>query len=189
MKVKGEIVETTKYKGIEIKIYYGDITKLEVDAIVNAANTKLIMGGGVAGAIKKAGGEEIEREAMKKAPIRIGEAVETTAGKLKAKYVIHTPTMELDFKTDENKIKLATRAALKKAQELGVRSIAFPALGTGVGGFPKSKSAEIMIGEIKSFIDNIDTTKEELRTIILADINEKQIQEFRNAIKALINHI
>jgi len=113
------------YKGVEIVSFHGDITTLEVDAIVNAANTRLVMGGGVAGAIKRAGGKEIEEEAVAKGPIRIGEAVETTAGKLKAKFVIHSPTMDMDFKTDENKIRLAVRAALKKAEELGIESIAF----------------------------------------------------------------
>ncbi len=170
-----------KYKSVEIEAYHGDITKLEVDAIVNAANTHLYMGGGVAGAIKRAGGEEIEREAVKQGPIKIGEAVVTTAGKLKAKYVIHSPTMELDLKTDENKIRLAMRAALKKAEELGIESVAFPALGTGVGGFPKDKAAEVMVEELKKHIDS--GTK--LKKIILADINSDQVEFFKRELEKL----
>lgn len=171
-----------QYKGVEIETFLGDITKIEVDAIVNAANTRLYMGGGVAGAIKRAGGKEIEEEAVKKGPIKIGEAVETTAGKLKAKYVIHSPTMELDFKTDENKIRLAMKAALKKADELGIESIAFPALGTGVGGFPKDKAAKVMVEELKKHID--EGTK--LKKVILADISEEQVEFFKKAINELM---
>ncbi len=171
-----------EYKGVVVEVHHGDITKLEVDAIVNAANTRLVMGGGVAGAIKRAGGKEIEEEAVKKGPIKIGEAVETTAGKLKAKFVIHAPTMEMDFKTDENKIRLAMRAALRKADELGVESVAFPALGTGVGGFPKDKAARIMVEELKSHIDS--GTK--IRRVILADINAEQVEEFRKAISEIL---
>lgn len=171
-----------QYKGVEIETFLGDITKLEVDAIVNAANTRLYMGGGVAGAIKRAGGKEIEEEAVKKGPIKIGEAVETTAGKLKAKYVIHSPTMELDFKTDENKIRLAMKAALKKADELGIESIAFSALGTGVGGFPKDKAAKVMVEELKKHID--EGTK--LKKVILADISEEQVEFFKKAINELM---
>jgi len=167
------------YKGVEVEAHHGDITKLEVDAIVNAANTHLRMGGGVAGAIKRAGGKEIEDEAVKQGPIRIGEAVVTTAGKLKAKYVIHSPTMELDFRTDENKIRLAMRAALKKADEIDASSVAFPALGTGVGGFPKDRAAKVMVEELKNHID----AGTGLKKVILADISKDQVEFFRKEIE------
>ncbi len=170
------------YRGVEVEAYLGDITKLEVDAIVNAANTRLVMGGGVAGAIKRAGGKEIEEEAVKQGPIKIGEAVATTAGRLKAKYVIHSPTMELDFKTDEQKIRLAMRGALKKADELGIESIAFPALGTGVGGFPKDRAARVMVEELKKHID----AGTGLKKVILADISEEQVEAFRRAIEEML---
>ncbi len=168
---------------MEVIAYHGDITKLEVDAIVNAANTHLRMGGGVAGAIKRAGGKEIEDEAVRQGPIKIGEAVATTAGKLKAKYVIHSPTMELDFRTDEEKIRLAMRAALKKAEELGVESIAFPALGTGVGGFPKDRAAKVMVEELKKHIES----GSRLKKVILADISEDQVRYFEKEIKAQLS--
>jgi O-acetyl-ADP-ribose deacetylase (regulator of RNase III) len=100
------------YRGVTISVMSGDITKLEADAIVNAANSHLIMGGGVAGAILRAGGREIQEEANKKAPVSVGKAIETTAGKLKAKYVIHAPTMERPaMPTSKQDVRLATRSA------------------------------------------------------------------------------
>ncbi|MEM2726902.1 MAG: macro domain-containing protein [Archaeoglobaceae archaeon] len=169
------------YKGVEIEVLHGDITKLEVEAIVNAANTHLYMGGGVAGAIKRAGGKEIEEEAVKQGPVKIGTAVATSAGKLKAKFVIHTPTMELDFKTDERKVRSAMIAALKKAEELNVKSIAFPALGTGVGGLAKDLAAKIMVEELKRHIDS--GTK--IKKVILADINTDQVEFFKKVLGEL----
>jgi O-acetyl-ADP-ribose deacetylase (regulator of RNase III)/ADP-ribose pyrophosphatase YjhB (NUDIX family) len=137
-----------KIKDTEIKIVQADITELEVGAIVNAANNKLVMGGGLAGAIKRKGGRSIEDEAVKKGPIKIGQALATSAGSLKAKYVIHAATMGMDFQTDEIKIRDSARSALKVAEELKVTSIAFPALGCGVGGFSLLAAAKIMAQEV-----------------------------------------
>ncbi|MEM5791026.1 MAG: macro domain-containing protein [Candidatus Aenigmatarchaeota archaeon] len=130
----------------------GDITEEECDAIVNPANSLGIMGGGVALAIKKKGGEEIEREARAKAPIKVGEAIATKSGKLKCKYIIHSPTMEKPAQkiTLEN-VKLATRAALELARKMNLKSIAFPGMGTGVGGISYEDAAKIMIEECKKF--------------------------------------
>jgi len=136
----------------KIELYLGDITDLGVDAIVNAADNHLRMGGGVAFAIKKRGGKIIEDEAVEQAPISIGEAIITTAGKLKAKHVIHAAAMGLDFRTDANKIKNAVINSLKRAEELKIKSIAFPAIGTGVGHFPAENAAEIMIDVVKKHI-------------------------------------
>ncbi len=133
---------------IKVEVQQGDITQLEFDALVNVANNRLWMGGGVAGALKRAGGKEIEAEAVKKGPIPIGEAVSTGAGKLKAKYIIHAAVMGQDLQTDAEKIREATKNSLLRGDELGIKSIAFPALGTGVGGFPLDKCARIMIGEV-----------------------------------------
>ena len=124
------------FNGKKIILIQGDITDYKTDAIVNAANNELWMGSGVAGAIKAKGGIEIEEEAKAKGPIKVGEAVATTAGKLKAKFVIHAAVMGQDSKTNENYIRNATLSSLKEAEELNLSSIAFPALGTGVGGFP-----------------------------------------------------
>lgn len=142
-----------------ISLVLGDITTQTSDAIVNAANNHLWMGGGVAGAIKNNGGEIIEQEALAKGPIEIGEAVFTSAGRLKAKYVIHAAVMGQDLNTDEDKIRLATQNSLKCAEAMKLKSIAFPALGTGVGGFLKEKCAEIMIIEVISHINKKSTIK------------------------------
>jgi O-acetyl-ADP-ribose deacetylase (regulator of RNase III) len=148
--------------GLKIKVVQGDITDQEVDAIVNAANNHLWMGAGVAGAIKRKGGKEIEDEAMKKGPIPIGEAVVTKAGKLKAKYVIHAAVMGQDLTTNEEYIKNATLNSLKRAEELKIQSIAFPAFGTGVGGFPLDRCAQIMLDQVKDFSKEIKYLKEVL---------------------------
>src|SRR6476619_4144906 len=135
-----------------IETQQGDISQVQVDAVVNAANNHLWMGAGVAGALKRAGGPEIEREAVSKGPIEIGEAVVTGGGKLRAKYVIHAAAMGQDLTTDRSKIAMATRNSLARAAELGTESIAFPALGTGVGGFPPELAADAMIAECRAFV-------------------------------------
>jgi O-acetyl-ADP-ribose deacetylase (regulator of RNase III) len=129
-----------------IEVLQTDVTKLEVDAIANAANTRLLHGGGVAGAISRAGGPAVQEESNAKAPIGLGEAVETSAGDMPARWVIHAATMEMDFRTDAQVIEKATRSTLAKAEELGARSIGLVAFGTGVGGFPLDEAARIMVG-------------------------------------------
>ena len=135
-----------------INIIQGDITEIEADALVNAANNRLWMGSGVAGAIKRKGGQVIEAEAIKMGPIPIGEAVVTTAGTLRAKYVIHAAGMGSDFQTDAEKIRNATLNALKRASEAKLKSIAFPSIGTGVGNFPLRQAAEIMLQAAIEFL-------------------------------------
>ena len=145
---------------IEIELVQGDITEQEIDAIVNAANNHLWMGAGVAGAIKSKGGVEIEQEAMSKGPIPVGEVVVTGAGGLKAKYVIHAAVMGQDLKTSEEYIRNGTLNSLNKAEELKIKSVAFPAFGTGVGGFPPDECARIMIGAVKDFSNQAESVKE-----------------------------
>ena len=128
-----------------IEIVQGDITRQEVDAIVNAANNHLWMGAGTAGAIVRAGGREIEDEAIRQGPIEVGEAVVTGPGSLACRHVIHAAAMGQDLHTSADKIRASTDNALKRAEELGIASIAFPALGTGVGGFDYVQAAEIML--------------------------------------------
>ncbi len=130
-----------------IRVVKDDITSLLCDAIVNAANNHLWMGGGVAGAIKRRGGDEIEREAVRQGPIPVGEAVATRAGRLRCRYVIHAATMSQDLVTSERAIREATRSALRLADRLGLTSVALPALGTGVGGFPLDRAATVMLEE------------------------------------------
>jgi O-acetyl-ADP-ribose deacetylase len=129
----------------ELEVLAADVTKLEVDAIANAANTRLAHGGGVAGAISRAGGPAVQRESDERAPIGLGEAVETTAGDMPARWVIHAATMEPGGPTSAELIEQATRSTLAKAEELGARSLALVAFGTGVGGFPLEEAARIMV--------------------------------------------
>jgi O-acetyl-ADP-ribose deacetylase (regulator of RNase III) len=140
----------------ELEVIAADVTKLEVDAIANAANTQLAHGGGVAGAIARAGGPGVQRESDEKAPIGLGEAVETTAGDMPAKWVIHAATMELGGPTSAEIIEQATRSTLAKAEELGARSLALVAFGTGVGGFPLEEAARIMVGAAREHTGGLE---------------------------------
>ncbi|HUE33395.1 MAG TPA: macro domain-containing protein [Mycobacterium sp.] len=134
---------------IELEVLQADVTKLELDAITNAANTELRHGGGVAAAISRAGGPDVQRESTEKAPIGLGEAVETTAGDMPARYVIHAATMQLGGPTSAEIISLATENTLRKADELGCRSLALVAFGTGVGGFPLEDAARLMVDAVR----------------------------------------
>ena len=148
MEEKSEIL----IDGKTIYCCLGDITDSDADSIVNAANNHLWMGTGVAGAIKRKGGQAIEDEAVRKGPIPVGEAIVTNAGNLKAKYVIHAAAMGQNLVTREKHIKNATHNSFKRAEELKLQSIDFPALGTGVGGFSLDKCAELMINEARQFL-------------------------------------
>jgi len=159
-----------------IEIVQGDITRLEFDALVNAANNHLWMGGGVAGALKRAGGQEIEDEAVPMGPIPVGTAVATGSGKLKARYIIHGAVMGQDLRTDADKIRQVTRSCMEKADELGIKSIAFPALGTGVGGFPLRECARIMFDEVHRYLAG--KTKLKLVTFVLYD--DRSYRAFEN---------
>ena len=132
-----------------IDVQEADITTLEVDAIANAANTDLRHAGGVAAAISRAGGPAVQRESERRAPIGLGEAVETTAGDMPAQWVIHAATMELGGPTSADIIRRATASTLRRADELGATSLALVAFGTGVGNFPLDEAAEIEIEEVR----------------------------------------
>ena len=137
----------------KIEIVDGDITTLEVDAIANAANTRLLHGGGVAGAIARAGGPEIQSESDERAPIGLGEAVATGAGDLPCRWVVHAATMHLGGPTSAEIIRDATASALRVADELGAKSFALVAFGTGVGGFPLADAARIEVEEVRRHLD------------------------------------
>ncbi len=132
------------------RIYFtkGDITEAEVDAVVNAANNDLQLGAGVAGAIRTKGGPRIQEECDRIGPVRLGETAVTTAGNLKAYYVIHAASMQLGGRTTAESLRNSTRNSLLRAEEKGFKTIAFPAIGTGIAGFPMQDCAEIMIGEV-----------------------------------------
>jgi len=136
-----------------IEVLEGDITTLEVDAIANAANTDLAHGGGVAGAISRAGGPAIQRESDAKAPIGLGEAVETSAGEMPSRWVVHAATMRLGGPTSADVIRRATAATLTRADELGARSLALVAFGTGVGGFSIEQAARIEVEEVRAHLE------------------------------------
>jgi O-acetyl-ADP-ribose deacetylase len=136
-----------------VEVLEADITTLDVDAIANAANTRLMHGGGVAGAISRAGGPEVQRESDERAPIGLGEAVETTAGEMPSKWVIHAATMELGGPTSADVIRRATASTLARADSLGARSLALVAFGTGVGGFPLDEAARIEVEEVRRHLD------------------------------------
>ncbi|MFA5410581.1 MAG: macro domain-containing protein [Candidatus Omnitrophota bacterium] len=175
-----------KIKDTEVRIIQGDITGLKVDAIVNAANNKLAMGGGVAGAIKKKGGKIIEEEAVKKGPIEIGGAIETGAGSLSAKYVIHAATMGMDFQTDELKIRSSCANTLKLADKLKISSIVFPALGCGVGGFPLLASAKIMAQEVLRHTREEKTT---LKEIIFCLYDKEAYAIFNKGVASYLEYV
>ena len=136
---------------MKLEVREGDIASVEADAVANAANDRLWMGAGVAGALKRAGGDEVEREAMALGPIPLGSAVATTAGRLPARWVIHGAVMGQDLRTDADLVRRTTRSCLELADELGGGSLALPAFGTGVGGFALDECARIMVEEARSF--------------------------------------
>lgn len=135
-----------------VVVLKGDIAEQDTDAVVNAANNHLWMGSGVAGALKRKGGQTIEAEAIAKGPIAVGDAVSTSAGALKAKRIIHAAVMGQDLHTNADLIKQATLKSLRLAEAEGLTSISFPALGTGVGGFSLFHCASVMIGEVIDFM-------------------------------------
>jgi O-acetyl-ADP-ribose deacetylase len=136
-----------------IEVLETDITTLDIDAIANAANTQLLHGGGVAGAISRAGGPAIDAESRSVAPIGLGDAVETSGGEMPCRWVIHAATMELGGPTSSDIIRRATASTLRRADELGARSLALVAFGTGVGGFPLDQAARIEVDEVRRHLD------------------------------------
>jgi O-acetyl-ADP-ribose deacetylase (regulator of RNase III) len=163
---------------LQLDVVEGDITALDVDAIANAANDHLWMGAGVAGAIKRAGGEEIESEAVAKGPIAVGDAVATGAGRLQASYVVHGAVMGQDLRTNGDAIAQTTRRCLEVADGLDCASIALPAFGTGVGGFPLEQCARIMVEAVREYEPSA------LRRVVFAVFGDEAAGAFRGALDA-----
>ena len=158
---------------MSIEVRIGDITKISCEAIVNPANSFGYMGGGVAGVIKRVGGSEIEREAVSKAPIKVGSAINTTAGKLPCKYVVHAPTMKQPaMRIDVENVKMATYAALEHAKKLNIKNIAIPGMGTGVGGVSSLDAAKAIVSIVKQY-------EEYFEVIYLIDRNHDMINAFQ----------
>jgi O-acetyl-ADP-ribose deacetylase len=161
-----------------IEVLDTDITRLEVDAIANAANTELRHGGGVAAAIARAGGPAIDEQSRKAAPIGLGEAVETSGGELPCRWVIHAATMELGGPTSAEIIRRATASTLTRADALGARSLALVAFGTGVGGFPLDEAARIEVEEVRRHVD----AGSQLERVVFAVHGERARAAFQAAI-------
>jgi O-acetyl-ADP-ribose deacetylase (regulator of RNase III) len=162
-----------------LEVQQADVTKLEVDAIANAANTHLLHGGGVAGAIARAAGPALETESRAVAPIGLGEAVETTAGNMPSRWVIHAATMvDPGGRSSADVIDKATRSTLARADELGARSLALVAFGTGVGGFPLGEAARIMVAAARSH------EGESLERIVFAVHGDEAERAFTDAVGA-----
>ena len=160
----------------------GDITESDVDAVVNAANNHLWMGAGVAGAIKRKGGQAIEDEAVSKGPVRVGDAVITDGGELPARHVIHAAGMGPDLKTSPELVEACTRASLEVAEENSLGSIAFPAIGTGVGGLDVRTVAS---GMLKVCSAHLQTSAGTLTRIEFVLFSDADLAAFRDALEAL----
>jgi O-acetyl-ADP-ribose deacetylase (regulator of RNase III) len=162
-----EVVRETKLNGTTFRLVKGDITEEDVDAIVNAANSHLRHGGGVAGAIVRKGGYIIQEESNKVAPVPVGHAAITGAGKLKARYVIHAVGPMWGEGDEEKKLRLAVQNALKLAEEKNTHSISMPAISSGIFGYPKDQNAHVILDEIRRFFDGHTTSLQEVRICII----------------------
>ena len=161
-----------------IELWNGDICDLEVDAIVNAANLSLWMSTGVGGAIKQAGGEQIEFAAVRQAPVPLGGAIVTPAGSLAARAIIHAVSLDRDRRTSGPIIESAVRSAMERAREIAATSIAFPALGTGVGGFPLEEAARITVATVRDELHRSPT----IQHVIFALRGAAVYQAFQTAL-------
>jgi O-acetyl-ADP-ribose deacetylase (regulator of RNase III) len=162
---------------MQINIVQGSILDAEAEVIVNAANSLGLMGGGVAGVIKRAAGAEVEREAVKDAPIRVGKAVLTSGGKTKFKGIIHAPTMpEPGMHIPAQNVALATKAALILADEKGFESIAISGMGTGVGGVAHADAAKAMMETVRAFPPRT------LKSVILVDVDHAMVEAWRDCL-------
>lgn len=160
----------------------GDITAQEVDAIVNAANTRLRLGAGVAGAIREKGGPAIQRECDAIAGVELGGAAVTGAGRLRARYVIHAAAMEPGGAADESSVRGAVRSSFRLADELGCRTLAVPAIGAGIGGFPLQRCAEVLLEEARAHLRG-STRLEEIRFVLFGEPSFRVFEMVQDAAK------
>ena len=170
-------------KGGVIRLIQGDLTELAVDAIVNAANIHLVLGGGVAGAIRSKGGTSIQEECDRIGGTTVGQAVITGAGKLKARYVIHAVGPSYGEGNEDEKLRGATLNSLKRATEKGMGSIAFPAISPGIFGFPKDRCAEIMLSTFHDYLENETTS---LKEVILCLWSKEDLELFAKKLDAVL---
>jgi len=166
-----------------IMVIMGDITDMAVDGIVNAANTRLVLGSGVAGSIRRKGGPSIQAECDELGPIPLGEAAVTGAGKLKARHVIHAAGMHLGGGVSRESLESATRNSLMRAGEKGMRSVAFPAIGTGAGGFPIEECASVMIKTVTDYLKEGDARIEKIYFVLFDEPSLKAFEKELNRVK------
>jgi O-acetyl-ADP-ribose deacetylase (regulator of RNase III) len=165
-----------------LELVQGDITDLTTDSIVNAANASLKLGGGVAGAIARKGGPQIQKECDEIGGTHVGGAVITTGGNLKAKHVIHAVGPVHGTEHEDEKLKDATLNSLKLADQKNIRSIAFPAISTGVFGFPKDRCAIIMLSTVIAYLEG--PTK--LERVVFCLYNQQTLKIFKNALEVMV---
>jgi O-acetyl-ADP-ribose deacetylase (regulator of RNase III) len=165
----------------KVVLQQGDLTEADVDAVVNAANTRLQLGAGVAGAIRRKGGPTIQQECDLLGPVSLGEAAVTSGGQLKARHVIHAASMHLGGLTNEGSLRDATVNSLKRAVEKKLTSMAFPAIGTGVAGFPMNRCAQVMLEEVKKHLNGSTT----LERIFFVLFNLPALQAFQQTLAAM----
>lgn len=172
-------MDGTMGAGRRIVVVLGDITDMEVDAIVNAANTDLVLGSGVAGSIRRKGGPTIQAECDRLGPIPLGGAAVTGGGALHARYVIHAAGMRPGGGVGRESLIAATRNSLLRADELSLRTVAFPAIGTGVGGFPMEECAGIMTETVTDYLKKEDTLIEKIYFVLF---DEPAFRAFEKAL-------
>ncbi|MEN3045173.1 MAG: macro domain-containing protein [Candidatus Hydrothermales bacterium] len=177
--MKPKIIKEKEIDGKKVYVCHGDITELDVEAIVNPANEKLKHIGGLAGVIVKKGGKIIQEESDKIGYCEVGKAVVTTGGNLKAKYIIHTVGPKWGEGNEEEKLKNAVISSLKEGENLKIKSIAIPAVSTGIFGFPKELATKIIVDIVKNFLEK---EAKNISEVFLCDIDEKTSQYFENYI-------
>jgi len=170
----------TEWRG-KVTLRQGDLTEASTDAIVNAANNDLQLGAGVAGAIRRKGGPTIQEECDRIGPVPLGEAAITGAGQLRAKYVIHAASMRLGGRTTEENLRASTRNSLLRAKEKGLRSVAFPAVGTGIAGFALDQCAQVMLSEVAAHLGG-PTSVERVEFVLFDDA---ALQVFRSVLAGM----
>jgi O-acetyl-ADP-ribose deacetylase (regulator of RNase III) len=176
-----EVLAVREVAGVTIEVVLGDLTGQQVDAIVNAANSHLAHGGGVAGAIVERGGVEIRRESERKAPVPVGGAVVTGAGKLLARHVIHAVGPVWGEGDEETKLRSAVRSALARAEELGLCSLALPAISTGIFGYPKSQGCRVICEEV---VAHLCGEGSRLQRVRLVSIDRETVSHFVAALQS-----
>jgi len=165
-----------------LELVLGDLTEADADAIVNAANNDLQLGGGLAGAIRRKGGPAIQQECDQIGPIPLGEAAITGAGLLKARYVIHAASMRLGHRTEPEHLVGSTRNSLLRADEHGLKTIAFPAIGTGIAGFPLDECARLMLATVRQ---HLDTGGSSLEKVLFVLYDRAAYQVFTRALEQM----